>query len=224
MRRLTYDEFVVLHGNDPNWIKLQESPCFEGDLRRALAGDAAGLREIVLCARELEIKPQIIRALWMAGVPVRPHRNNIKRIWKVKSSLFVEVFAEDLDDFLRDVGFGLAKLPNEFDVWRGGNEPIEKIECGRSWTYSYSIACAFALQNALWRNVQGEQLARELSYPEPLVLVRRLRREHVAAWIGGLEREVILTNDALALPARPCGSVADWRRHRARKQGYFSLG
>ena len=91
-------------------------------------------------------------------------------------------------------------------MWRGGPKPTEKLAQGRSWTRSYSVACAFALSNSI---------------REPIVLIRHLRREHALAWIGGIEKEVILTTEALVLPAQQHGSLPDWRRHRARKKQYF---
>lgn len=217
------EDFIALHGDDPDWVKLREGHFFADDLRRALAGDPSGFREVALYAPEQKVKSRIIHALWMAGVPVRPHHHPIKRMWQLESPSLVQAFGEDLDRFLRDAGFSAVRLPDEFDVWRGGSEPIEEMACGRSWTYSYSAACAFALNNTLWRTAQGERWARELGEPEPLVIARHIRREH-AVWIGGLEREVILTNEALALPALPYGSLRNWRRHRARKQEYVSTG
>jgi len=95
--RLTYDEFVVRHGTDPEWMKMLESHYFESDLRNALAGDPSGFRELTLRAPDHKAQPQIMQALWMAGIPVRPHRNSIKQIWKIESSLFVRAFGADLD-------------------------------------------------------------------------------------------------------------------------------
>ena len=132
--RLTYDEFVVRHGTDPEWMKMLESHYFESDLRNALAGDPSGFRELTLRAPDHKAQPQIMQALWMAGIPVRPHRNSIKQIWKIESSLFVRAFGADLDAFLRDAGFNAGPLPDEFDVWRGGSESFEQMACGRSWT------------------------------------------------------------------------------------------
>jgi hypothetical protein len=49
----------------------------------------------------------------------------------------------------------------------------------------------------------------------------RVRREQVAAWIGGIEREVVLGKGAMAAPTQACGSLRDWRRHTARRRGHF---
>ncbi len=222
--KMQYEKFIALYRDDPNWTTLRESRYFENDLRRALAGDPSGFRELAIYAPADEVRPQIIRALWKAGVPVRPHRDSIKCEGKLQASLIVKAFGTDLDAFLHDAGFNPARRPNEFDVWRGGNEPIKEMSRGRSWTRSYSVACAFALNVELWRTAQGERYARESGYSEPLVLTRHVRREQAVAWIGGVEREVILTNEAIASPAQPCGSLPDWRRHRARKQAYVAVG
>jgi len=217
---LSYDEVTALHGHDPDWVKLQQSHYFEDDLRRALAGAASSFRELAIYAPKPKVQPQIMRALWIAGAPVRPHRKHIRELWKKEAGRFVRAFGADLDAFFRDAGFGAGRLPNEFDVWRGGSEPVEEMARGRSWTYRYAAACAFALNQKLWRNARDERRARKLGHPEPLVLRRRLKREHVIAWIGGVEREVILSNEALTLPAEQCGSLSEWRRRRARKEEY----
>ena len=71
--------------------------------------------------------------------------------------MIVAAFDEDLDAFLPDAGFSTARLPEEFDVWRGGDEPAHVMARGRSWTLSYSAACAFALHCELWRDARRER-------------------------------------------------------------------
>jgi hypothetical protein len=114
---MQYQEFIALYGNDPDWVKLRDGFHFEADLRRALAGDPSGFREIAIHAPEREVKSKIMRTLWRVGVQVRPHHRCIKRIWKNQSSLMIEAFGEDLDRSLGDAGFGAARLPEEFDIW-----------------------------------------------------------------------------------------------------------
>lgn len=215
---LGYQEFISLHGADPDWVELRKSSYFENDLRRALRGDREGFFELAVYGRGHEESPRIMRALWKAGVPVRPARYFIREQWQVQSTYFVSALGEDLDAFLHDAGFSTTRLPDEFDVWRGGCEPIDEMTRGRSWTRSYSAACAFALNVELWRDAKRERLARQLGYAEPLVLTRRIRREQAVAWLGGVEKEVVLTTEVLASPAQPCGALPDWRRHRARRQ------
>src|SRR5439155_20385060 len=99
---------------------------------RALAGDRAGFRELAVYA-ESRLNPRIMRDLWKAGAPLRPHRATIKHEWKIQASLIVAAFDEDLDAFLPDAGFSTARLPEEFDVWRGGDEPAHVMARGRSW-------------------------------------------------------------------------------------------
>src|SRR5437870_3305717 len=117
---LTHEEFIELYADDPDWVERRESPYFEIDLRRALEGDAAGFRELAVYGVEDQTSPRIMKALWKAGAPVRPHRNTIKRRWRAQSTFFIAAFGENLDAFLREVGFDTARLPEEFDVWRGG--------------------------------------------------------------------------------------------------------
>jgi hypothetical protein len=216
-----YEDFIALHGHEPEWIELRRNnQHFETDLRCALAGHGGSFRELAFYGRN-GVNTRIMLVLWKADVPVRPHRKIIQSQWKQQASLFVAAFGEDLDAFLRDAGFNAARLPEEFDVWRGGTESADVMARGRSWTRSYSVACAFALQCTLWRDARNERWARAEGHPEPLVLHRRIRREQVAAWIGGPEREVILTSEAIASLAQPYGSMADWRRHRARREMYI---
>jgi hypothetical protein len=210
-----FDEFIMLHGNDPEWAQLRKSPYFQTDLRRALNGNREGFRELAFYG---QFRPGIMRDLWKAGAPVRPHRDTVKGEWRVQSALIVEAFGDDLDAFLCDAGFSAVRLPEEFDVWRAGNESCDAMARGRSWTLSYSAACAFALQCKLWRNARLERTARAEGYPEPLVLIRHVRREQAVALIGGLEREVVLAKSTFETPAQLCGSLRDWRRHRARAQ------
>jgi hypothetical protein len=217
---LAYEEFISLHGADPDWVELRKSYYFEDDLRRALSGNREGFFELAVYRRGHEESPRIMRALWKAGVSVRPARYFIRQQWRVQSTYIISALGEDLDAFLRHAGFGTARLPDEFDVWRGGSEPFDEMARGRSWTRSYSAACAFALNVELWRDAKGEQLARESGYAEPLVLTRHIPRAQAAAWIGGLEKEVVLTTEVLASPAQPCGSLPDWRRHRSRRRNW----
>jgi hypothetical protein len=126
---MTASIFSALHGDDPEWTELRQSACFEDDLRRALAGDRGGFRELVVYGK---FRPRIMRDLWKAGVPVRPHRDAIKREWRVKAASIVDAFGDDLDAFLHEVGFSAARLPEEFDVWRGGDESADIIARGRS--------------------------------------------------------------------------------------------
>jgi hypothetical protein len=207
------EEFIALRGDDPEWVELRKSPYFQTYLRRALAGDGEGFRELAVYG---ELRPRIIRDLWKAGVSVRPHRDTIKREWQVESDFIVEAFGDDLETFLRDAGFSTARLPEEFDVWRGGDEPADVMARGRSWTLSYSAACAFALHCRLWRDARRERWARAEGLPQPLVLIRHIRRDQAVALIGGPEREVVLAKGTIEAPAQPCGSLRDWRRHRAR--------
>jgi hypothetical protein len=212
------EAFKALHIVAPEWAELRNSPHFDGDLRRALAGDRAGLFELAVYG---EFRPQIVRDLWEAGVSICPLRDAVLREWRVRASFIIEAFGDDLDAFLRDVGLGTAQLPDEFDVWRGGDEPRDVMARARCWTRSYSVACAFALQQRLWRNARLERYARVSAYPEPIVLMRRVRLDQVAAWIGGPEREVVLSRGATEAPTEPCGSLRDWRRHRARPRNEF---
>src|ERR1700751_1677266 len=71
--------------------ELRKIPDFETYLRRALAGDRAGFRELVVYAQG-RLNPRIMRALWKAGAPVRPHRATIKHEWKLQASLIVAAF------------------------------------------------------------------------------------------------------------------------------------
>jgi hypothetical protein len=217
----TYERFTTLHSSDPDWIELRESPYFERDLRRALKGDRDGFCELAIYGRSHEQSPRIMRALWKAGVPVRPYRYFIRQQWRVQSSCIIAALGQDLDAFLRDAGFSTARLPEEFDIWRGGDEPHDEMIRGRSWTLSYAAACAFALNCEVWRHARRERWARQAGYAEPLVLTRRVQRDEVAAYIGGVEREVVLTNDAIYAPAYPFGSLPEWRRHRARSRKYM---
>ena len=210
---MTLEQFIALYGDDPEWAELRKSRYFETDLRGALGGKSEGFRELAVYG---EFRPRITRDLWKAGVSVRPYRDTIKSEWQVRSAFIVAAFGEDLDAFLRDAGFGTARLPEAFDVWRGGDEPADVMARGRSWTISYSGACAFALHCELWRDARLERRARAEGYPEPLVLIRHIRRDQAVAWIGGLEREVVLAKGTLETPAQLCGSLRDWRRHRAR--------
>lgn len=218
---LTYDEFISLHGADPDWVELQKDYYFEKDLRRALHGNREGFLELAVYGRDDKVSPRIMRALWKAGISPQPARYFIRRQWQIQSTYFVSAFDEDIDAFLHDAGFRTTRLPDEFDVWRGGCEPIDEMSRGRSWTRSYSAACAFALNVELWRDAEGEKLARQHGYAEPLVLTRRIRREQAAAWLGGVEREVVLKTEVLASPAQICRSLPDWRRHRARRQEWI---
>jgi hypothetical protein len=209
--------FTALHGDDPEWAELGKSPYFETDLRRALSGNREGFLELAVYGG---FRPRIVRDLWKAGVPVRPHRDKVKTEWLVQSVSFVEAFGEDLDAFLRDAGFSTARLPEKFDVWRGGDGPADVMARGRSWTRSYSAACAFALHCELWRDARRERRARAEGHPEPLVLIRHIQRDQAIAWIGGLEREVVLAKGTIETPAQPCGSLRHWRQHRARARKF----
>jgi hypothetical protein len=211
--------FTALHGDHPEWVELRKRPCFETDLRRALDGEEEGFRELAVYG-PLGLRPPIMRDLWKAGLPVRPYLKYIKRDWQTQSARILKAFGDDLDAFLRDAGFTTARLPEEFDVWRGGTEPAQVMARGRSWTRSYSAACAFALHCELWRDARRERRARAEGHPEPLVLIRHIRRDQAVAWIGGLEREVVLAKGTIETPAQPCGSLRDWRRHRARARKF----
>jgi hypothetical protein len=211
------EAFTALHSDDPEWAELRKSPHFETDLRRALNGDKGGLRELAVYGK---FRPRIMRDLWKAGVAVRPHRDIIEREWRVRSGFIVDAFGDDFDALLRDAGFSTARLPEEFDVWRGGDGPADVMARGRSWTLSYSAACAFALHCELWRDARRERRARAEGNPEPLVLIRHIQRDQAIAWIGGLEREVVLAKGTIETPAQPCGSLRDWRRHRARSRKF----
>jgi hypothetical protein len=200
-------------GDDPEWAELRESPHFEMDLRRALAGEKGGFCELAVYGK---FRPRIIRDLWKAGASVRSLHDILVREWRVSSASIVEALGDNLDEFFRDAGFTTARLPKEFDVWRGGDEPSDVMARSRSWTRSYSVACAFALQYGLWRNARLEPLARAEGRPEPLVLIRRIRRDQAVAWIGGPESEVVLAKGTAETPTQPCGSIRDWRRHRSR--------
>jgi hypothetical protein len=218
---LDYEEFIARHGHQPHWIRASENNYyFNGDLRDALVGDTNGFSEVAICGRPAADIPLLVRDLWRVGLTVRPYRSEIKHDWMIESRRFIDAFGDDLDDFLRDAGFNAGRLPEEVDVWRGGIEPFEVMASARCWTVSYSVACAFAFQSKLWRTARTEQVARQLGLQEPLVLTRRVRREQIAAWIGGIEREVVLRKAALAIPARPVGSLCDWRRHRARRRDH----
>lgn len=219
---MTYDDFFQVYGDHGHWKRRQaeKREYFESDLRRALAGCPEGFHEIAIYGAAFSDKVLIIRDLWRVGVPI-PCHEFIQQEWCLESRRFVDAFGCDLDGFFSDVGFGLGRLPPEFDVWRGSNkdETIEELAAARSWTTSYSVACAFALQNnPLWQNARMERMARDTDAPEPTVVTRHVRRDQVIAWIGGLEREVILGQAALGLPIHPCGSLRDWRRRRCRKR------
>jgi hypothetical protein len=73
----------------------------ETDLRRALDGDREGFRELAVYAQSKVASSRIMRALWKADAPVRPHREFIKRQWKVQASFIVTAFGEDLDAMSR---------------------------------------------------------------------------------------------------------------------------
>ena len=215
---LSFQEFISLHGADPDWVELRKSYHFENDLRLALRGNREGFLELAVYGQGHQEGPRIMRALWKAGVSPKPARYFIRKDWLVESTHFVSALGEDLDAFLHDAGFTTTRLPDEFDVWRGGCEPIDEMSRGRSWTRSYAAACAFALNVELWRDAKRERLARKAGYAEPLVLTRRIRRDQSAAWMGGVEQEVVLKAEVLATLAQPCGSLPEWRRHRARRQ------
>jgi hypothetical protein len=134
-------EFIALYGDDPEWAELTKIPDCETHLRRALAGDRAGFRQLAVYAQ--------------------------------------------------------------------------------AWTLSYSAACAFALQCELWRDARRERSARAEGHPEPLVLIRHIRRDQAVAWLGGVEREVVLAKSTIEMPAQPCGSLREWRRHRARARRLY---
>src|SRR3954447_19294594 len=102
---LGYQEFISLYGADPDWVELRKSSYFENDLRRALCGDREGLFELAVYSRGHEESPRIMRALWKAGVSVRPARYFIRDQWQVQSTYVVSALGEDLDAFLRDAGF-----------------------------------------------------------------------------------------------------------------------
>jgi hypothetical protein len=210
---MTYEEFIARYGDDTEWAELRQSPHFETNLRRALNGSKEGFRELALYG---ELRPGIMRDLWKEGLPVRGYREDIKREWLIERGRVQKAFGDDLDAFLRDAGFSTARLPEAFDVWRGGSEPADVMARGRSWTRSYSVACGFALENKVWRDARRERRARAKGLPEPLVLIRHIGRDQAVAWLGGLEREVILAKSTTETPAHPDGSLRDWRRHRAR--------
>lgn len=221
---MNYEEFIDLHGHEPYWIRARADNeyHFEGDLRGALSGDQSGFCEIAIYGRPADDIPLLVRDLWRVGAAVRHSRRVIKDEWVITSHTFVRAFGDDLDAFLRDAGFGVGRLPEQFDVWRGGTEPAEVMAGARCWTIAYPAACAFALENELWRNARTEQLARERGEPEPLVVTRRVQREQVAAWMGGVEREVVLAASAFEIPAQPYGSLREWRRHSARRRNSFA--
>ena len=210
---LTYEEFVARYGDDPKWAELRESPYFEVNLRRALNGNEEGFRKLSVYGG---LRPRIMRDLWKEGLPVRAYREFIKSEWHVDAGRIQKAFLDDLDAFLRDAGFSTARLPEAFDVWRGGSEPADVMARARSWTRSYSTACGFALENKDWRDARRERWARAEGLPEPLVLIRHIRRDQAVAWLGGLEREVILAKTTTETPAQPYRCLSDWRRHRAR--------
>jgi hypothetical protein len=219
---MQYAEFIDLYGDRSHWLRAREdNHYFESDLRDALAGDPSGFRETAFYGRASNDIPLLVRDLWQGGVPIRWYRRNIQREWTVTSRIFVDAFGNDLDAFLRDAGFSTGRLPEEFDVWRGGTDPFEVMVSAPCWAVSYSVACAFAFQSRLWRNARDGRLARELGQPEPRVVTRRVRRQQVAAWIGGIEREVVLGNEAIGAPAQPCGSLRDWRQHGVRRRDPF---
>jgi hypothetical protein len=205
--------FIAVHGNDPEWAELRKNNYFDHDLCRALDGNREGMLELAIYGK---FRPRIMRDLWKAGVSIRPYRKFVKEEWQMKTSGIIEALGDDLDSFLQDAGFSTTRLPDQFDVWRGDDEPENVMARRLSWTRSYS--CAFALQDKIWRDARWERIARAEGYPEPLVLIRHIRREQAAAFIGGPEREVILSKNAIETPAQPCGSLRDWRRHRARSQ------
>jgi hypothetical protein len=204
-----------LQASNPEWTELRKSPYFETDFRRALDGEKEGICELAIYGK---FRAQIIRDLWKIGVPMRLLREDIIREWHVASIGLVDAFGDDLDIFLRDAVGASIRLQEEFEVWRGGEEPFEAMAHGRSWTRSYSVACAFALNCRLWRDARSERFARAEGRPEPLVLIRRIRRDQVLAWLGGPERELVLAKDAVETPTQVCGSLPDWRRHRSRSR------
>ena len=151
---LTHEEFIELYADDPDWVERRESPYFEIDLRRALKGDAAGFRELAVYGVEDQTSPRIMKALWKAGAPVRPHRNTIKRRWRAQSTFFIAAFGENLDAFLRVVddpangpvlihcfaglhrtGVYCAVYRMEFDRWSNSRAIAEVQACGYANLY-----------------------------------------------------------------------------------------
>jgi hypothetical protein len=213
---LLLEEFVARYGEDPDWAELLSEPHYRTYLRRALKGDRESFRELAVYGRGHQASPRMMRALWEAGAPVSPHRAEIKQQWQVEARWIAKAFGDELDSFFRDAEFSTARLPDEFDVWRGGIEAADVLSSAKSWSRSYPVACAFALQDKFWRSARLEAKARAGGSPKPIVLTRRIRRDQAIAYMGGPEREVVLATDALRLPAQPYGSLAEWRRHRAR--------
>ena len=219
----TYENFLATYGDNPHWLRRWRAndPEFRNDLEAALNSAQYGFREIVFRGSKQDDIPYLLKDMWKFGVNIKRHRAHIVNRMQLSQRLFLDTFGDEFDTFLKDAGFGPGRLKGVITLWRGGTGNPKILSAGRCWTLSYSMACSFALQSKIWQKAASEKRARAAHMPEPIVVSRNVKRADVAAFIGGPEREVILTKDALAIPAMQFGDIREWRRHRGRKQGLF---
>lgn len=183
------------------WLK----PTFRGDV------DAASY----LCAALPSYqRGLVVRALWVAKVPVLTYRAYLGAAWDHGPA---EVIAaaetrQRLGFMFRYAAFALpVDLPQKVTVWRGvSGVAFWAATAGYSWTTCRDVACWFAMRHAGPTSL-------------PLVITALIRRDCIARLHNGRnEREVILLSPTLA--AVTDGLPSDWLQgsQRFRQEPPFS--
>lgn len=170
--------------------------------------EAQGIQETVEQV-SWEAWPTLVRALDVAGAKPEILRPALEEAWLMAQwALAAEgVYGRRLLRLFRRARFDVSALPSEMTVWRGGRSTpssaygIGEAAAGLSWSTRREAACWYACQ--AWRNLNPDGT--------PLVVRRRVRREHVVYFRGSSRDMEILTDgptEGLAIDGGPLEWIA----------------
>lgn len=188
-----YSTFVLLHDSHEKIDALMAVGEHIGALeilgcasRSMLDGASRGV-EPNLTARDAATWWRLVADVWRT-------RNN-PPVWRWED-VWCEVFASEVPGHQHMMTpierRALAAMPDRFQIWRGVRHPDAfEYECPMSWTLDRAQAEWFAAVQGM--GVPGSGYGAG----DPLVGSAWINREHVLAYFGGREQEVVAYGDAL---------------------------